>query len=228
MIHIGQLLERVFRFAKSSAHPSASPKQKLEGQTRKRRGSALVISLTMLTMIFLFFMSFAMIAFYSQRNAKLSEAIIQARLYTQTGLEKVYEDLSLRWAQPTAPNIYPATNRSQPNFFAPTSGSWAGRFYWATTGSQNEGLWDAFHVDMAGVDFTPKESDGALDNSIGWINYLADDGSGKLVARVAYLVIDESGKIDPSWAVDTDVNEGSELRKGTDPSDLDLTGLFSA
>ena len=48
-----------------------------------------------------------------------------------------------------------------------------------------------------------------------------------MLFRSAYIIIDESGKIDPTAAVaDDGTAEGAELRFGNSPADIDLTAVF--
>lgn len=192
---------------------------------RGRRGSALILTMIMLILIVVLFSSFMIMAIYNHKNAKEGEALIQARLHCQTGLQIFYRDLSIQLSQPTLENLFPSSKSSQSNFFTPSSGDWADGFYWASVDTDTQGITDAIHTPLAGIDFLPST---ALDGSIGWTHILDPGGSGAIVARLCYLVVDESGKVDPSAVVDTLYVEGTEQFTGTSPKDISLLPLFSS
>ncbi len=181
----------------------------------------------MLTLILVFFMSFAMIAICNQQNVKRSEALVKARLQAETGLQRIYARLATDWGELDQPaNFFPATKAGQTGFFAPATGPWCRRRYWASLSNDTDGIAEALHVNLAGVDFTPPPSASFLDNTIGWLQLMDPDGSGAIISRIAYLVIDESGKIDPAAAVQAGVIEGAEDRLGVSPADLNLCAVF--
>ncbi len=203
-----------------SSHRSPVPNRK-----SGRQGSALILTMIMLILIIVFFSSFTVMALYNHKNAKEGEALIQARLHCQTGLHSFYRDLSVQWAQPTPENIFPSSKSGQTNFFTPSSGDWADRFYWASADTDTNGIIKALHTPLAGVDFVPNSS---LDGKVGWQHVIDPEGSGAIIARTCYLVIDESGKIDPSAVVDTAFVEGKEPFTGTTSMDISLLPLFSS
>src|SRR6056300_1664049 len=117
------------RQIRRQSHPVGQSKQTC---VSGRRGSALILTMIMLVLIVVFFSSFMILAIYNHTNAKSGEALVQARLHCQTGLHSFYRDLSVQWAQPTDENRYPTSKSGQTNFFTPTTGDWADRFYWAS------------------------------------------------------------------------------------------------
>ncbi len=203
--------------------------QKPRSRNADERGSALILTLGMLMLITVLFISFTIVAIYNQQNIKITENIIKARLQAQTSLQRVYALLAAEWGDPSDPqNLYPASKGPQTGFIDDASGSWANRNYWVSTGADTQGLDEALHVVYGGVDFTPS-STASLDSSgdIGWVHIPDPGGSGEIIGRVAYIVVDESGKIDPTAATGATA-EGSETRTGIDPSDINLQAVFDA
>ncbi len=200
-----------------------------------RRGSALILTLAMLTIIIVFFISFSLIAIYNQRNAKLSESLVQARLHCQTGLEMFYSQVSTEWQNPSADTLFPASDRTQSYLVIPdASNPWGGRRYWVSNdvvSGHTAGIEEAFHMRLAGQDFTP-DPDSAFLESTGlstWIPIQAEvDGEQRIVGRISFLVIDESGKIDPGAVIDSSVAEGAETNKlGKSSTEIDMSPIFT-
>lgn len=199
-------------------------------KVKGERGSALILTLALMSMVIVFFISFSLIAIYNQKNARLSEALMQARLHCQTGLQLFYADMSVQWQEPTAKNRFPGSDETQVNYYNPPSGhDWHGRRFWASSPNNGDtsGIPEAFHIRMGGIDYTPGPDSTFLDAGIGWHHIFSTTGTGAITARIAYLVVDESGKIDPSGVIDSSVAEGNEVRMGNSAEDINIKNLFS-
>jgi hypothetical protein len=199
----------------------------------RERGVAIILTLGVLSLLLVMVLAFAATALQSVTTARTGEHVVMARLLGETGLNCLFAQLSEEFADSTDPsNVFPATKSGQSNHFGLTTegSTWGGRYYWATTSTDNAGIDSALHVGVAGVSFTPAPSVAFLDSSIGWIHQLDPSGSGAIVGRFAYLVIDESGLIDPTYAISASVAEGNEndVRVGRTTSDLDLRAAFDS
>ena len=203
----------------------------MEGES----GIALLMSLGVMSLLIVLSLSFALTTMNSMKSVELSQDIVKARLFDESGFQKVYGLLSSNFADPNETvNLFPATKPDQLQYVGPkstpgrfdsgnfNSSDWAGRAYWFSVGldsngnADTEGFWEALEVDYAGKDFVPNSglgasvlTDGDPENQIGWIHIL-DSGQDypnndtPIVARVAYVIVDESGKVDPWEIVDTD------------------------
>ncbi|NQZ68201.1 MAG: hypothetical protein HRT89_09030, partial [Lentisphaeria bacterium] len=202
-------------------------------KNRQRRGSALILSMGLLIVLLVFMLSFSVMAVYNQRSAKQSEDIIQTRIHTETGLQQAYMYMANEWSEPSVlENRFPASKYAAGSTDMPfgltiSSANWSNRYYWTSLSNDTSGLALAFYVSLAGEDITPDDSSGLLSTVTGWNPILDNDGF--LVARVAYLIIDESGKIDPTAVVKEDEAEGTEtgLRTGADVTEIDLTAALN-
>jgi hypothetical protein len=197
------------------------------------RGVAIILTLGILSLLLVMVLAFAATALHSVTTARSGENVVVVRLLGETGLNYLFAQLSEEFADPDEPsNVFPATKAGQGNHFGLTTEgrAWDGRYYWATTSADNAGIDSALHVGLAGVSFTPAPPAAFLDSSIGWVHQLDPSGSGAIVGRFAYLVIDESGLIDPTYAVSASVAEGSErdVRVGRTTSDLDLSAALDS
>jgi hypothetical protein len=190
------------------------------------RGVALIMSLGVLAMVSLMAVAFATTALFSQNMATLSREIVQARLHSEAAAQRIHGILNVELADPNnRRNLFPPTRKGIPDHFGPTTASsaWNGRTYWCSTSSDTDGVRDALALNMAGVDFTPDASNAMLDAKVGWEAVL-DSATGELKARYCFVVIDESGKVDPNKVIKKGVIEGYETptRMGNSVTDYNL------
>ena len=123
-------------------------------------------------------------------------------------------------------DLYPATVPDK-NFYRPPSGSFRGRYYWCTTSSDNSGIGGALAVSMGGYDFVPNAMlditapMSPVKEDRGFIPVVTD---GVLIGRIAFMIIDESGKLDPNAITMWDASElsGVTVRTGQSVSEISL------
>ena len=206
---------------------------KSQPSTRKRRresGVALLLVLGILSLLTILAFSFAVSALSNRSSSQLSENLIRARLEAETGLQMAYRTMAIAFSNGADPaNLFPATKTGEANHFGLTTAGadWDGRHYWASISSDASGLKRALHVLLAEVDFTPPPASDILSNTVGWLDIQDPEGDTSIVSRIVWMVIDESGKVDPSAAVDSVVGgtaEGGEVasRIGVSSAEINL------
>ena len=206
------------------------------GRSARRRGVALILTLGVLALMIVLAFTFAVAALNSRLTAQLTYNLVQARLEAETTMQLAYRDLALAFADGTdVRNLFPATKPGQANQFGLTTASapWDGRSYWCSTGTDRLELETALHVNLGGVDYTPDATAALPNDSIAWLNVKDLSGSANLISRVCWLVIDESGRIDPSAVVDSSasgVAEGSETdsRVGRFTTEINLKNVLTS
>ncbi len=202
-------------------------------QNSREKGIALLMTLAVLSLLLVLAFSFALAAINSQAVGKLDGSLMRARLEAENSLQKVYEELAIDFAVSSdVSNLFPATAPLKGARLGPPGSPCEGRYYWCSHSpagqEQDQDQIDpALHVKLGEVDYLPfgfKE----FDPSVGWVHILAGETKDRIVARYAYVIIDESGKIDPSSAVSASHAEGSEPpREGLSSSEIDLNNLFA-
>ena len=221
-------------------------------------GIALLMSLGVLSLLIVLSLSFAVRTMNSMKGVQLSQDLVKVRLFDESGFQKTYALLSGNFADPNeTDNLFPATKEDQKQYIGPkphpgvfdstsfNSSSWAGRAYWFSVKDDDQpaadtvGIDDALHLTILGKNFTPSTAfttmitDIEPDNQFGWLHILDEsqdypDSDTPITARVSYLIVDESGKIDP-WAVrEPGVAEGSEVRRGQNVNEINLNDVVGA
>ncbi len=216
----------------------------LSSHYKTDQGVALLMTLGMLSLLLVLALSFAFAAMSTLKSVNIAQDIAKSRLQAESGFKRAFELLTENFSDPNdAANIFPAT-KTITSVFGPDAvvNDWDGRVYWASrddnyyasdaaetanTPSQNRsGIDTALHVELDGIEFTPGV---ALDDTFGWIHtydssetYI-DDTDTPIISRVAFLIIDESGKIDPAPTTENGVTEGTEKRFGTRPAEINIT-----
>lgn len=203
---------------------------------RSRRGVALLMTLGFLSLLVVMALSFATSAIRYQQAAELSEAMVTARLQAETTLQKLYAQLSLDFSNPDEPrNIFPASKPTEDLVGLDTiSNAWDGRYYWVSIPDSDQedqgdniGLREAYYVPQGAADLTPTSNNSLPSIDAAWIHEIAPETRDRIIARLAYLVIDESGKIDPSALIGS-MAEGSETRTGYSPAEIDLRVILGS
>jgi hypothetical protein len=192
---------------------------------RNERGAALLLALGFLTALLLLAVGFSYTTVMDRQGASASADLVRARLLAESGVDRALAFLQ----GGLATEVDPATK-----FFTPEADSaWSGRRYLASiNGNDTEGIEEALAVTLNGLPFTPNAT---LHNSVGWIpirsvRKIGSEQKDVLVGRLAYLVIDESGKIDPGAVVssgeeseDETPDTGAEhTRTGASVKDISL------
>ncbi len=216
---------------------------------KNEHGVALLMTLGILALLMVMALSFAFAAMNSQKSVDIAQDIVKSRLQAESGFKQAFALLTENFPDPNvAANIFPAT-KTMDYVFGPTTqtSDWDDRVYWgskessyyasdadetAGTPSQDRsGIDTALHIVIGGVDFTPAV---ALDDTFGWLHiydssdrYL-DETDTPIISRITYLIIDESGKIDPAPTTENGVTEGTENRFGLSPTEIDISNATNA
>jgi hypothetical protein len=186
----------------------------------------LLLTLGFLCVMLMLVLSLALASRTERRAAAAGADLVRSRLVAQSALGEAEARLRLDYAGVR----YPADR-----FYAPTaSSSWAGRRYLSTGGSSavRADIGAALAVQLAGRTFTP---DATLSDDTGWIPMLSKQSlttaSGvvdqtAVVGRYAYLIIDQSGMIDPGAVVQQGQEEPTApVVTGASVADLSLATL---
>ncbi len=198
------------------------------------QGVALLMTLGVLSLLMVLGLSFALSAMNSLKSVRIAKDLVKARLYDESGFEKIFELLEKEFADLENPdNLFPATKRNVPQRMGPCS--WDERYFWVSIFDDEDqdqdfaDLNDALYMTMVGV---PMTHDSTMENHIAtnltshsWIHSTdAVDGT-KINARVTYIIYDETGKVDPNGICGT-VMEGQELRTGGSPDEISLIDVL--
>ncbi len=191
----------------------------------RERGAALLLALGILTAVLLLGIGFSYTTVMDRQGAGASADLLRARLLAESGVERAMAFLQ----RGLATEVDPGTR-----FFVPEADSaWSGRRYLASiNGDDTSGIQEALAVELNGLAFTPAAT---LHDSVGWIpirsvRKVGMEQKDVLVGRLAYLVIDESGKIDPGAVVSAggeDVDEtpdsgAAHTRTGASVTEISL------
>ena len=122
---------------------------------------------------------------------------------------------------------YPATAPGK-NFYFPSDGPFAGRHYWCSTSPDNNKVASTLAISMGNYAFVPNA---VLDVSDPQYPIEEDRGfiaivdKGVLLGRFAFMIIDESGKLDPNGVTFSgggNESSGSSERPGISPAEINL------
>jgi Tfp pilus assembly protein PilX len=200
------------------------------GTTRRGRGReagmTLLLTLGFLCVMLMLVLSLALATRTERRSAAAGADQVRSQLLAQSALGEAETRLRLDYQGVR----YPADR-----FVAPASSSpWAGRRLLGSGGSSavSAGAAEALAVTLAGCQYTPAAAPAA---DAGWIPMLSTQtfktSSGLtqqqvVVGRYTYLVIDDSGKIDPAAVVRTGVTETtSEVAAGVSLAEISLAAV---
>ncbi len=215
---------------KTNSYRAGSRYTRLVHTAADESGVAMVMVLAVMSLLLVLTLSFAISATHSMRSVQAAKDLVQSRLHNETGIENVFEFLEKEFSGlDDDTNLFPATKAGVDERHGPST--WDNRYYWLSahdSASQNRdviGLDTSLHIAMNGVPVTAESGlAGAIvadDADNGWI-HVSDAVDGEsLVARISYIVFDESGKLDPTRCIG-DTAEGSEFRDGLDPSEISL------
>lgn len=195
-------------------------------QQARRRGVALILTLGILSLLLLMAMSFAFDARTGRQVAVNNASLTLARLLLNSGIQRGVSVI----------RTLNSMNAGTEHFYWPPSGNWAGRGYIGSVNATSPvGSDSPFYVRLnSTLDFTPGST---LDPNLGWIYvYTSRDhssnGSGgpansdSVIARYAYLIVDETGKIDPNAAISS-VAETNGTDSGIAYNEINLANAFT-
>ena len=185
---------------------------------RGQKGVALLMTLGVLALLLILAMSFAFNARTERAASAVNADMIRARLLCESGLERAmaYVKNTHNYASSNDPgDLFPATDSGQ-LFFPGPGGDWGGigeRYYAVSMQSSPDQTFTetALAVNL-GFDFTPTwqyQTTQQLHANRSWQPVKADgngdgdttDADDPLIGRIAFLIIDESGKVDPNGVV---------------------------
>ncbi len=162
---------------------------------RRQLGMALLLAMGFLSLILVMGLSFSYSAVTEGMVAATNADLVSARLLAESGLERVVWFMKKEFAGDSYPGRH---------FYSPPEWNcWAGRRYLASIGADARDINAGLATNVNGIDFTPAAT---LHPAVGWIPVSSTRAQGAaqrevLVGRLAYLVIDESGKLDPGVLV---------------------------
>lgn len=220
-----------------------------------QRGVALLLTLGVLSLLLILGMSFAIMARNDRAAASVYSDLTKARLLADSGLERAMAALSHNYPsddlQSTPGDVYPATESG--DLFTDAAGQ---RVFFSQSSTPGININDALNFNLAFDYFDDYKfwPDGARWQQI--MEDTDDDGSDEIIGRLAFIVVDESGKIDPAAVVnfhepyidlnsdgdhDTGepfydwnsdgytnigISENSEQRWGYSPTEIDLAAAY--
>ncbi len=213
-------------------------------QRVKERGIALLFTLGIMAILLTMALAFALVSRISRKVAESAVDTVAAKLLAESALERVSGSIMLYNEDISEGRIYPGTN----SFFFVSGSSddgWDNRNVLFSHSSDGDTDW----LYRMGTEYTFEDGNTSRDY-MGWFGsdpaafksalpvtwkYIrVDDGTDeRITGRFAYIVIDESGKLDPNSACASGVDEGSagaEARPGVSPSEINLqaAGLSSS
>ena len=227
---------------------------------RRQRGVALIITLGFISLLFMLALGFLMTTRSQLGVAQAKSDLIATRLLAESGLNRAMADLKTNTNYYSGTTFILATNTAwgQRRCYMPLSTSTSTQV--DSTGTST----DAFAIPFKNSStayFVPK---GVPTTSAAWVN--TDTTQSAFIGRYSYVIIDESGKIDPNGVTsspsstnrvqqyfDTNTNgtwdsgefffrlnntgtttttntgavaEGSEVRTGGSPQEINLANAF--
>ena len=182
------------------------------------RGVTLLLTLGFLAVSTILMLSLAVTARTERQASAMSSDLVRGRMFAQSGLARAMASIETGFEH----KLFPGSS-----FFKPASGNpWHGRSYLPSiNGNDTAGIEQGLAMTINGLNFTPEDS---MHPSVGWLpirstRFEAGTNKEVLIGRYAYLIIDESGKIDPGAVVSDDVPETATVeRSGDSPQELSL------
>lgn len=197
------------------------------GGKKGEAGVALILTLGFLALLLILAMSFAFTSRTERMAAGVNADMVKARLLCESGVSRALG--TLKTSCETGTHVYPATEY----FFHVSDASrqeWNDRCVLPSYGSGDVyGVESGLSMNFGTTcQFTPTIAIYTPGCAVSWIDITNTVSTGtQLVGRIAYVVIDDSGKIDPSAVVSSAANEtiGSESRLGIQPTEIQLSGI---
>ncbi|MBT4815733.1 MAG: hypothetical protein HON70_08550, partial [Lentisphaerae bacterium] len=188
------------------------------GRKSAERGVTMLITLGFLGVLSVFMLGLAVTASTERRVSSMNSDLIRSRMFAQSALERAMASIRAGFKD----NLFPGSS-----FYKSEEGTpWHGRSLLPSiNGNDTAGIEEGLAVTFAGLDFTPEAT---MHPSVGWVpvrssRFEAGDNKVALTGRYAYVIIDESGKIDPGAVVSDDASETAIVeRSGDSPEELSL------
>ncbi len=186
------------------------------GAFRKQRGVAIIMTLGILSLLLILAISFSFSTRTERNAASANSDLVRARLFCESGVDRAIAYLSNSYpafsALPTTAaergNLFPAVKASSLFIKAPTGNGWSGRYVAACkdgTAAEADGVETALSAALQYTSgssqpfFTPADSWIRTGGGATWLP-IRNNATTKVIGRVAYVIIDESGKLDPNCA----------------------------
>lgn len=196
--------------------------------SRRESGITLIFTLGFLSVMLVMMLSLALLSRGERRAAALNTGSVRARLVAETAMARALAELRVGCEG----QVFPADS-----FIKPSSGSaWAGQYLLASRdpsdnrGDLKAGLAQAVAASIAGRELAPAAKPAAQAT---WIPVLGtvteSDGttSEAIIGRYNYVILDQTGRIDPAAVVRPDQTEASAgaVRLGYALTDISLGDL---
>ncbi len=193
---------------------------------QREKGVAIILSLGVLALMIIYTFSFAMAALNNQRFAKLNRSLTEVRTICEAKLNLIKSRMAVDFRNTTSEAVYyPGTDIT---LMAKGSGTAWSDFYFAgstANTAMTDGLASVIADDIDGLSVVPDTL--PSNYALSWIpiiesRIMDSNPVNVLIGRYAYLLIDESGKLDPNVIVDSNVSTGVAIAEGSEP----LRGYF--
>jgi hypothetical protein len=208
------------------SNTSIKPAEQASSRRRGERGVALLMTLGVVALILVLAMSFSFTSRTDRMAAANNSDTTKARLFADSGLERVLALMKYHYTGSHPQDLYPATKTAVSHLvFTDVNGrliSFNNDANDDTAG--NDKLVTIFsNSSTTSIEFITEDDINSAAPE--WIH--VNDSSGSLIGRYSYIIIDDSGKIDPSYAVDStyDENTGSTIKKGGTTAEICLADL---
>ena len=205
--------------------PANQPPLPASPQTQS--GMTLIFTLGFLSVMLVMMLSLGTVARSQRRSATVTSDSVGSRLIAESAMERVLAELRVGCAG----QLFPADSFITPDDDSPWEDRrlLAARDASGTEGDLQSGLADAMSTVVGGTQLTPS---GVPSPAATWIPVLSrvlDEGETEraIIGRYNYILLDESGRIDPGAVVRREQSEQSDLavRLGYPVSDIALGDL---
>lgn len=208
-------------FANLTSHPSVSGPARRN--LRNQSGITLLFTLGFLSVMLIMMLSLAMLSRSERRSAALSNAAVRTRLIGESAMERALAELRVGCKD----NVFPADSFITPDEYSEWEGErlLVSRDVSGTKGDLKSGLDDALSSSVLGRELTPDHSPTYKTTWIPVLSSIATDGTTTkaIIGRYTYVLLDQTGRIDPAAVVRRDQSEASDLAVRTGYALTDVT-----
>ena len=209
----------------------------------EEKGVALILTLSILVVLIMLAMVFVTMSSTNKKLASVHMEATQTRLLAESAIERIIGSIQLYNDNIDSGRIYPGTNSfyfiKNANLNAgSTDTGWDNRNVIFSFQSGGDTDWiHNFKTQFSHIDGTTMRdylgwygSDSAAFKSAlptTWKYIITNDGTtDRIIGRISYIIIDESGKIDPNRVTASGVDEAVvlESRVGSDVEEINLRG----
>jgi hypothetical protein len=201
----------------NTENPSGQPGAARQGE----QGVALLMTLGVVALILVLAMSFSFTS-RTDRMAAINNAdTTKARLLAESGLERVLAGLKLNYDGTNAGDTYPATE---------SGFSVINNRHISLSSGSTDTVTDELVTDLGGMEFLSSSDTSAAK----WIHVEDPTDSSKIIGRIAFAIVDESGKIDPNGVLTPehepfDDTNDDNIHDSDEPySDINGNGSYDA